>query len=210
MWLVATRPGASGYIAGLMLELLIAGRRDRPPGGSHFRRCDVLPRRFDIGGPDVPHLRRHDAALRRRDGLRQRRCATRWCAPRTTSPSTRPRHPQVGWLCASDSKGEDCFDPWPRDAPRRTTPLLFPSAHDRLGPAPTQHATERRRDITGTDGRADRTADDHALNLRNAFEDGKDLGVAVHAFDGVFAGGAVAAEDLDGGLDDADRGLAPR
>ena len=54
----------------------------------------------------------------------------------------------------------------------------------------------------------DRTADDEALDLRRALEDGEDLAVSVPAFDRVVACVAVAAQDLDGLLGDADRGLA--
>src|SRR5450432_1075665 len=70
----------------------------------------------------------------------------------------------------------------------------------------TTYPVTRGRELA--DGKAgDGAADDHALDLAGAFEDGEDLGVPVPALDGVFAGVAVAAEDLDGLLGDADSGL---
>src|SRR3954468_16275884 len=54
----------------------------------------------------------------------------------------------------------------------------------------------------------DRPADDQPLDLAGPLEDGVDLRVAVPALDRVFAGVAVAAEDLDGLLGHPDRGLA--
>src|SRR5690349_2786106 len=48
----------------------------------------------------------------------------------------------------------------------------------------------------------DRSADHELLDLLGAFEDVVDLGVAVQVLDGVLAGVAVAAEELDGSLGD--------
>src|SRR5687768_9331577 len=54
----------------------------------------------------------------------------------------------------------------------------------------------------------DGPGDDELLDLLGAFEDVHDLGVAVPALDGVLAGVAVAAEDLDGPLGDPHGGAA--
>src|SRR3569833_3042997 len=54
----------------------------------------------------------------------------------------------------------------------------------------------------------DRAADDQALDLRRALEDGEDLAVPVPALLRVLAGVAVAAQDLDGLLRDLHRRLA--
>src|SRR3954453_22478046 len=56
--------------------------------------------------------------------------------------------------------------------------------------------TERRMLLPDV-GAADGPRDDQALDLRGPLEDRVDLRVAVHPFDGVLAGVAVAAEDLD-------------
>jgi hypothetical protein len=53
----------------------------------------------------------------------------------------------------------------------------------------------------------DGPTDDHALDLRRALENREDLRVPVHALDRVLPGVAVTAEDLDGLLGDAHRGL---
>ena len=54
----------------------------------------------------------------------------------------------------------------------------------------------------------DGPGDDELLDLLGALEDVEDLGVAVPALDGVLAGVAVAAEDLDGPLGDPHGGAA--
>src|SRR5215210_1595503 len=70
-------------------------------------------------------------------------------------------------------------------------------------------ATRRRRAAgLAQGGAADRAGDHELLDLRRALEDVVDLRVAVPALDGVLAGVAVAAEDLDRPLGHPHRDLA--
>src|SRR5690606_18264078 len=98
-----------------------------------------------------------------------------------------------------------------RRATRGSCPRAAPGGSRRAGPPTTTifPAVGDGGRRTLADGQAgDRAADDEALDLGGALEDGEDLGVAVEALDRVVAGVAGAAEDLDGLFGDPDGGLA--
>src|SRR4029453_7140915 len=92
-------------------------------------------------------------------------------------------------------------DAWPQLTPR---PPGAPSPGRSCGPAAVVGGAGGAGGLLDAEA-GDGPADDELLDLLGALEDVVDLGVAVHALDGVLAGVAVAAQDLDGPLGDPHR-----
>src|SRR5271168_44485 len=85
---------------------------------------------------------------------------------------------------------------WQRTAPaKRLTRQLTDCGLPRSRPSPNGKSRQR-------------PGDDESLDLAGAFKDGENLGIPMHPLDGVVAGVAVAAEDLDRFIGDVHRGLA--